>query len=480
MVVKKQPGKRAGKAAKEEIKSVPSTPAKSFFVSMLTRDIDLQDAILDLLDNCVDGAIRSRTKKEADEDTLRGYWANIKFGEKKFVIEDNCGGIPWKLAKEYAFCMGRPPDAPTKPGTIGVVGIGMKRAIFKMGRECYVHSNHHADSFLVTIPPEWFRDDDLWEFEAAREPPKTKDYGTIIEVTELEDPVSVAFKSGSSFRLSFPALVGEAYSYLIEKGFTVKVGGEKVVRKPVRLCFESPDNPRATSELIRPYIYRAQVNGVDVFLAVGYRSRLLTQAEQEREAEMSFAAKDAGWTVVCNDRVVLSNDRTTKTGWGFGGVPNFHNQFSCIGGIVEFSSNDTASLPVTTTKRGIDTSNELYTVVRQRMQEGIKHFTRNTNRWKGNESALKERFTRGSFFDLRDLKHLSDGLLFSTVRGDGVHRQYVPKLPEKKTLKTTRRICFVKKVTQIEKVSRYLFDEVREPEEVGEACFDSFMEQANK
>ena len=35
-----------------------TTPSKKFFVSMLTRDIDLADAILDLIDNCLDGAMR--------------------------------------------------------------------------------------------------------------------------------------------------------------------------------------------------------------------------------------------------------------------------------------------------------------------------------------------------------------------------------------------------------------------------------------
>jgi len=33
-------------------------PTKLFFVSMLTRDINLVDAILDLVDNCLDGALR--------------------------------------------------------------------------------------------------------------------------------------------------------------------------------------------------------------------------------------------------------------------------------------------------------------------------------------------------------------------------------------------------------------------------------------
>ncbi|MEL6260324.1 MAG: hypothetical protein AAFR12_04585 [Cyanobacteria bacterium J06626_6] len=38
--------------------SINAAPTKTFFVDMLTRDIDLKDAILDLLDNCIDGIQR--------------------------------------------------------------------------------------------------------------------------------------------------------------------------------------------------------------------------------------------------------------------------------------------------------------------------------------------------------------------------------------------------------------------------------------
>lgn len=40
--------------------TVNSSPTKNFFINMLTRDISLNDAILDLLDNCLDGALRSQ------------------------------------------------------------------------------------------------------------------------------------------------------------------------------------------------------------------------------------------------------------------------------------------------------------------------------------------------------------------------------------------------------------------------------------
>jgi len=38
---------------------VKGSPSKAFFVNMITRDISLGDAILDLLDNAVDGVKRA-------------------------------------------------------------------------------------------------------------------------------------------------------------------------------------------------------------------------------------------------------------------------------------------------------------------------------------------------------------------------------------------------------------------------------------
>ena len=446
-------------AKKPEIERVTNYPAKKFFVSMLTRDIELQDAILDLLDNCVDGAIRCRPKELDEQESLEGFWAKIAFDGDKFRIEDNCGGISWKIAHDHAFCMGRPEGVKSEPGTIGIVGIGMKRAIFKMGRQCVVHSHHKDDTFKVTIPAQWFADDTQWDgFKADREAPLTTHYGTVVEISHLEEGAKLAFsKEGLTFRESFPEIVAESYSYLIEKGFSVTINGASVKRKPVKLCFEKPEEPAGRGPWIRPYIYQAKIAGVEVFLAVGYRSRLRTQEEQQEDAEVNFAAKEAGWTVVCNDRVVLSNDRTIKTGWGFGGVPNFHQQFSCIAGIVEFSSPDTAQLPITTTKRGIDTSKDVYTIVRQRMQDGLKSFTRNTNRWKGFETELKVRFDKAGVLDLRELKKSARRLPLAVVGRDGNQKQYKPELPVKKQTTNLKRISFQKEEREIERVSLFLF-----------------------
>lgn len=93
--------------------SINAAPTKNFFVEMLTRDIDLKDAILDLLDNCIDGIQRTLRDDACNEDNIseespyEGFWASIDVSEEGFVITDNCGGIPLEVAQRYAIQNGQ-------------------------------------------------------------------------------------------------------------------------------------------------------------------------------------------------------------------------------------------------------------------------------------------------------------------------------------------------------------------------------------
>ena len=84
--------------------SAIALPTKRFFVSMLTRDIDLTDAILDLVDNCLDGALRSAGSAAVE---YSKHSIEIEVSAAMFKISDDCGGIPRIIAKNYAFKMGR-------------------------------------------------------------------------------------------------------------------------------------------------------------------------------------------------------------------------------------------------------------------------------------------------------------------------------------------------------------------------------------
>ena len=83
--------------------SVNANPTKEFFISMLTRDIDVRAAILELIDNSIDGAKRLRP-----EGDFSGLYIDITYDTEHFIIEDNCGGMGIDIATEYAFRFGRP------------------------------------------------------------------------------------------------------------------------------------------------------------------------------------------------------------------------------------------------------------------------------------------------------------------------------------------------------------------------------------
>jgi hypothetical protein len=454
-------------ATPKESVPVDASPAKAFFVEMITRDIELQDAILDLLDNCVDGVRRIGTSKR--HLPYEGFYAHITFSEDSFEIEDNCGGIPYEIAQRYAFMMGRPAKYKNgKEGTIGIYGIGMKRAIFKMGRSCVVISNTADKLFKVAITPDWLEDDQNWTLTAQTIQEQLEAHGTRITVRNLHKNVRSEFADGSEFRKDFIGIVRNAYSFLLEKGFSVVVNGETVAPKVPSLLWDKAEEAGA----LRPYLYRANFDGVRVFLAVGFRERPDTPSEEEADARPNYRSEDAGWTIVCNDRVILPYDKGRQTGWGWGGLPSFHNQFIAITGFVLFDGHP-SQLPMTTTKRGVDANSEIYTLVREKMQAGVKHFVKFTNDWKGYD--VEDVFENAEPASLGEIEKSVDSgkVKLHPVRGIGDQEQSVPNLPGSPREVTEKRISFMRSVKDIKKVSKYLFEtDARRPSEVGAECFD--------
>jgi len=387
--------------------AIKAGPTKAFFVKMLTRDIELADAILDLLDNCVDGVVRELKRQGrpvANGKPYDGFWAKIKATQDGFEISDNCGGIPKDIAKNSAFMLGRPDtERDSDLETVGMYGIGMKRAIFKLGRHCIVTSQTSVDAaYKVEIPPTWLEDsptaDDNpatnpWQLALTINDEALRDNGTRIIVKELYDGIKNQFnKDQSSFLADLEKDIARHYALILEKGFIVQLNDIQIA--PVPLTILSPEQLGiSSSPSIEPYIFIADFDGVHVDLAVGFYRPLATEQQLDDEMLVRNSRENAGWTVICNDRVVLYNDKSSKTGWGTGGVPGYHNQFISIAGVVSFRSQNSMKLPLNTTKRGIDTSSELYHIVLDYMRDGLKKFTAFTNAWKRREDETKEGFS---------------------------------------------------------------------------------------
>jgi hypothetical protein len=179
--------------------SISLAPTKAFFVEMLTRDIELEDAILDLLDNCVDGALRTTGYQPNKEKPYEGFWAELSFSPEGFSIRDNCGGIADDV-RDSAFRLGRPRHSKTDKDlpTVGTYGIGMKRAIFKLGYTCLIETHTKTTGFAVNISKTWLQSEDTWNIP-VHELSAGHKVGTFIKVTNLREDVKDAFGGPTGF-----------------------------------------------------------------------------------------------------------------------------------------------------------------------------------------------------------------------------------------------------------------------------------------
>jgi hypothetical protein len=334
-------------------------PTKRFFVEMLTRDITLEDAILDLVDNSIDGVFRQNpTDIEADilgqadpaAKVLPQEPANfVKLSLKanEVLVSDNAGGIDYNDAKSNVFRFGGTLKRPDS--SLSVYGIGLKRAVFKLGNEISVESRTEKEGFRVKVDVRnWTKDETNWKLplERIRSAPTKLEAGTTIHVKQLHPNIRAQITHGNIAANLF-RFMRKTYSYFLDRHVAVSLDGKPVPPDPIPLGYSSEAPP---SRLDRA------LDGVNVHIFTGLAKRQLWRAES------------AGWYILCNGRVIVFADKSPLTEWGIGGFPAFVSKHRGFIGIVLLFSKDPEKLPWTTTKRGLNRDSHLYQMIREDMR----------------------------------------------------------------------------------------------------------------
>jgi hypothetical protein len=355
-----------------------ANPTKAFFVRMITRDISLGDCILDLIDNSIDGAWElagSRPMSLSDATDLSKYKIEIEADLDHFRILDNCGGISFDDAAEYAFTFGRDETDPHEQYSIGVYGIGLKRAVFKIGTQIKIRSTYDIEgrneSFGVPIDvPTWVGSgNSVWDFD-IEEAEALPAPGVEVVVTGLNEGTAVSF-GNPGFIQDLKRIISRDYALHLQRGLSIWVNGMSIRGWQIELLEGGNFSPMRIE-----YEDGSEKDAVRVEIIAGMAAPPPESVEPDEQDDKESRS---GWYVVCNGRIVLAADKSSQSGWGTDDWPKWHPQYEGFLGLIFFASADASLLPLTTTKRSVDGSSSVYRRAMPRMREASKTWISYTN-----------------------------------------------------------------------------------------------------
>lgn len=437
---------------------IDAYPTKQLFIAMLTRDVALIPAIIDLADNCTDGARRLRNGS-----SWAGLEVRINGDASGFSISDNCGGMDVETARKNAFRFGRPAEVAATKGEVGRFGVGMKRGLFKIGKHFFIKSTTAQTQFEVTIDvPKWEKELD-WQFHFDNDPIESGSFsetevGTTIVVKALHKQVSEHFVDTVFIEELRKQLTSKLEQSILQ-GLAVLVNGTSL---------RAHSRELVTSDILAPARKRFDIKGpsgrtvnVELYCGLGKPSTRQT------------ARSEAGWYVFCNGRMLLEADKSTATGWGVEDeetIPAYHPQFNDFRGYAHIDASDGEDLPWNTMKTALDTDHPVYRRVKQEMIAITRPVIDYFNKRKEENDSYREagETARGPLqvaFDTAKTAPLSE------VSARPVFE--VPRSKPKKKANSDQHICFDR--------PQYIAEQVRDAiqatswREVGEFVFDYYF-----
>lgn len=336
-------------------RTIDAMPTKELFIAMLTRDVALIPAIIDLADNCTDGARRVK-----GDGSWSGMDVTIAAKSDKFVISDNCGGMDVDTAQNTAFRFGREAGFVPDKGEVGRFGVGMKRGLFKMGKHFHIRATTKKTQFDVTIDVDKWACDNVWKFKFDKPPVESgnfaaEDRGTTLTVTKLHAQVAEHFKDDQFIQELREKLTSRLETSLV-KGLSVTVNGISLQAHARTLVAGKGFSPARKKFTVKGNSGKSVT--VELLCGVGHAS------------SDNSARAESGWYVFCNGRMLLEANKEKETGWGVEddeSIPAYHPQFNDFRGYAYLDADDAADLPWNTTKTALDTDHSVYRRVRQEM-----------------------------------------------------------------------------------------------------------------
>lgn len=429
-----------------------ASPEKRLFISLLTRDISLIAAILDLIDNSINAALEPIADQLADatgylkvlkdEDIVPTTDISIIVDADQVLVQDTAAGIPLETARDHVFKFGRSAEEEKTSDRLSVYGLGLKRAFFKIGNHVKITSDHEEGGFsLDLLVDKWELDNSVpWHFDLEqRAPAPRQKCGTTILITDLYSETKKRVDDGL-FQQQLKTEIGKTYSFFLLKFVNITVNGEKIEATELRV-----GSNNETDMVVHGNVTCSITAGLGV-------------AEGGR-----YKDAGAGWFVFCNGRAVVHSDKSPLTGWATGSLGIFQPKHRPFLGTVYFVSQHADELPWDTTKSRINEDSEVWQIAKRAMVAVGRPVV----------TFLDRRYTdEGTTIESKELTEVSKGQMSALAASSGGKTTFsVPK----KQPKLTTRIQYDARIADVERVAEYLSNPGMSGSDVGRHTFNFFL-----
>jgi hypothetical protein len=431
-----------------------AAPEKRLFISLITRDISLIDAFLDLIDNSINAIIAPmadnlqtagdyvRILENYDKEVAAQI--TIRVNEHKIFINDNAAGISANVARDHVFKFGRSDREKDRSDRLSVYGIGLKRAMFKMGNRIKMTSDHAEGGFGMDLNVKsWARDPrQPWVIDLV---PRAKagptNCGTTIEISDLFPDVVSRIKDGV-FIDQLKRRISRTYTFFLNKIVRIDVNDDSIEGIPILI---------SENRVVDSF----QQGGVSCAISAGIA---------EPDARGRYIQEASGFYIFCNGRTVIFGDRSELTGWtGSPSLPLFQPKHRPFVGVVFFTAADPETLPWTTTKTAINQESGVWQEARRKMISAGRQVTGwLDNRYSGDGTEV-------SPADVRNAAGQTNNALAASAS-----KKQNFRIPQKAPPKEIR-IQYSALVEDIEKIAKYLRRPGMGGAEVGRYTFEYFL-----
>jgi hypothetical protein len=349
----------------------------SFLAETLTTDIELTDALFDLIDNSIDAArdqILLQQNVKFDSYGLpgdySGYHIRLRLSSNTITVKDNCSGFDEETLTNSAFITGKRSN---HEFGIGHYGLGLKRALLKAGRNFGLVTDNGVARYRAFFNSASFSGNEKNQIPAKRYISKNKSY-SLFTVSGLFTDIKHQLADQAWFDYAIKKL-SVRYGIFIDKGLQITVVNSMNDSCITRRIQSSIPNLRKGKPLT-PFSDRMNTEGLDVYFNVGVHEKYIFSGEEGNNSrDNGLLSETYGLYFISNDRVIVDASLDKKHGF----TTSWHNDYSGFICLIRMIGNNPGKLPWNTAKTELKLGTSAFISIKGKVELLAKEYRSRAN-----------------------------------------------------------------------------------------------------